>query len=225
LQSFLCSDIAAPVRWCGSSASPAKDVTVGATDRPLEDGDPPRRTLDVASLKALAHPMRAELFRTLQSEPATSAQLADRFDSNTGTVSWHLRQLARYGFIEDVPDRGRGRERWWRARTAGTTLDVREDGIVDDPVALEAARWYARDAMTAVWGRVQHWIDGVERWSETWIGASVLHDVTFEMSPSELLALQRELAEVIDRHRQAARPGPDSRPVQAAFQVFPVGDP
>ncbi len=35
--------------------------------------------------------------------------------ANTGTTSYHLRQLEKYGFIEEIPDRSTGRERWWRS--------------------------------------------------------------------------------------------------------------
>jgi hypothetical protein len=30
-------------------------------------------------------------------------------------MKYHLRELADHGFVEEVPERARGRERWWRA--------------------------------------------------------------------------------------------------------------
>lgn len=51
--------------------------------------------------------------------PATSATLARALGLNTGSTSYHLRELARYGFVEETPESGHGhrhgRERWWRA--------------------------------------------------------------------------------------------------------------
>ncbi|WP_433262166.1 helix-turn-helix domain-containing protein [Actinosynnema sp. CS-041913] len=47
--------------------------------------------------------------------PATSASLARALDLNTGATSYDLRELARHGFVEEMPDRAHGRERWWRA--------------------------------------------------------------------------------------------------------------
>lgn len=186
----------------------------------------PRMTLDAASLKALAHPLRVSLFRALSEGPATSAQLAQRMGSNTGTVSWHLRQLAKFGFIEDAPDHGNARERWWRARVAGTTMDIRHGGIIEDPVTLEAARWYARDSLRSLWTRLQHWIDTAEGWSEEWMGASVLHERTVTLTPEQLQALRQELFEVVDRHLRDAAPGTaDARRVQLALQAFPTGEP
>ncbi|AXK31720.1 ArsR family transcriptional regulator [Streptomyces armeniacus] len=81
-----------------------------------EEEPPPRRVGDPESLKALAHPLRLKILRALgTSGPATSTTLAERLGENTGTLSYHLRQLERGGFIEDVPGRTGGRERWWRA--------------------------------------------------------------------------------------------------------------
>ena len=46
--------------------------------------------------------------------PATSTTLAEALGESTGTTSYHLRVLAGAGIIEEVAERARGRERWWR---------------------------------------------------------------------------------------------------------------
>ncbi|XVQ15589.1 hypothetical protein ACQP1W_24580 [Spirillospora sp. CA-255316] len=45
----------------------------------------------------------------------TLKALAGALDLNTGATSYHLREPARRGFVQDVPERARRRERWWRA--------------------------------------------------------------------------------------------------------------
>lgn len=77
---------------------------------------PPRRVIgDVKRWKAMSHPLRREMLRHLgQHGAATSTTIADALAENTGTTSYHLRVLADAGVIEEVPGRGRGRERWWR---------------------------------------------------------------------------------------------------------------
>lgn len=97
---------------------------------------------DLAKLKALAQPRRQGMLQHLTLHGhATSATLARALGLNTGSTSYHLRELARYGFVEEVAtetvtgaepearagvaeaetegqtDRvpGHGRERWWRA--------------------------------------------------------------------------------------------------------------
>jgi DNA-binding transcriptional ArsR family regulator len=83
----------------------------------MADQGEPRELTDPAALKALAHPLRQRILRQLDREgPATSTTLAKALGENTGATSYHLRQLAEHGFVDEVPDRGRSRERWWQAR-------------------------------------------------------------------------------------------------------------
>ncbi|MFD6751547.1 helix-turn-helix domain-containing protein, partial [Streptomyces anthocyanicus] len=72
---------------------------------------------DLATLKALAQPRRQRILQHLTLHgPATSASLARELGLNTGATSYHLRELARYGCVEEQPEAdGHGRERWWRA--------------------------------------------------------------------------------------------------------------
>lgn len=69
------------------------------------------------NLKGLAHPLRLQLLAALRQDgPATATLLAQRFNESTGATSYHLRQLARHGFIEpDIAHAAGGRERWWKA--------------------------------------------------------------------------------------------------------------
>jgi DNA-binding MarR family transcriptional regulator len=73
---------------------------------------------DPGRLKALSHSLRRRILRQLSTGgPATSTTIGEALGANTGTTSYHLRQLEKYGFIEEIPERSTGRERWWR-RTA-----------------------------------------------------------------------------------------------------------
>ncbi|MFH8559325.1 ArsR/SmtB family transcription factor [Streptomyces sp. NPDC017988] len=77
---------------------------------------PPEELSDLRVLKALAQPRRQQMLQHLTVHgPATSATLARALGLNTGATSYHLRELARYGFVEERPGSGHGRERWWRA--------------------------------------------------------------------------------------------------------------
>lgn len=75
-----------------------------------------------AALRALAHPLRPRLLGLLRSRgPATATKLAEHFGLSSGDTSYHLRQLARFGLIEEE-DTGSRRERWWRATAPATTF-------------------------------------------------------------------------------------------------------
>ncbi|PRX92296.1 ArsR/SmtB family transcription factor [Allonocardiopsis opalescens] len=65
----------------------------------------------------LGHPLRAALMELLRAQPTlTSTEAARRLGESSGACSFHLRQLARAGHIEDAGP-ARGRARPWRLRT------------------------------------------------------------------------------------------------------------
>lgn len=71
---------------------------------------------DARRWKALGHPLRGAMLAHLDTHgPANSTTLADALGESTGTTSYHLRVLADADVIEEIPERARGRERWWRA--------------------------------------------------------------------------------------------------------------
>ncbi|MEU5688421.1 ArsR/SmtB family transcription factor [Streptomyces venezuelae] len=80
------------------------------------EAEGPRELSDLRVLRALAQPRRQQMLQHLTVHgPATSATLARALGLNTGATSYHLRELARYGFVEETRGSGHGRERWWRA--------------------------------------------------------------------------------------------------------------
>ena len=70
---------------------------------------------DPGRLRALSHPLRRRILRELSIRgSATSTTIGEALGANTGTTSYHLRQLHKFGSIEEIPERSAGRERWWR---------------------------------------------------------------------------------------------------------------
>jgi DNA-binding transcriptional ArsR family regulator len=76
--------------------------------------EPEREILDLDALRLLAHPLRRRIEKELRRGPVTATSLAKALGESTGLTSYHLRELARHGFVEEVPELRRGRERWWR---------------------------------------------------------------------------------------------------------------
>jgi DNA-binding transcriptional ArsR family regulator len=93
----------------------------------MREPRPRREITDLGSLKLLANPMRYRMMDRLRQGPATSTTLARVLGLNTGVTSYHLRQMAEHGFIEEVPELSRGRERWWRARPLDLRFPRRSD--------------------------------------------------------------------------------------------------
>ncbi|WP_051084942.1 ArsR/SmtB family transcription factor [Kribbella catacumbae] len=78
--------------------------------------DPRRRRLldDPLAIRAMAHPVRLDLQGLLGKEgPLTAADAARRLGISQALASHHLRQLAKYDFVEPAPGKD-NRERPWR---------------------------------------------------------------------------------------------------------------
>lgn len=193
------------------------------SERPSHPSDPgePVRHIDARSLRGLAHPLRMRMLELLKLDgPATSTRLAERLGENTGTVSWHLRQLAEHGFIEEVADRGTKRERWWQAVRERRTLNSTE--FRHDPDTRGALSVYMHELVQQTFGRVADYL--ADDWQGPWQGVGTLSDRTdLRMTPAQLEALSVELLAVIDRHAPApdAEPGADALPVIIQLQLFP----
>jgi DNA-binding transcriptional ArsR family regulator len=178
------------------------------------------RRLDARGLKALAHPLRVRMLGTLRNDgPATATQLAQRLGESTGTTSWHLRQLAEHGFIEEDPDRGTRRDRWWRARSRATELLVRD--FTDQPELLGVIGIYLQSVLENSFARAADFVAHGEDWSPAWQDAATFSDATLRLDPAGLQALNDELFAVIARHRAAAVA--DGELVIVQVQSFPRG--
>jgi DNA-binding transcriptional ArsR family regulator len=70
---------------------------------------------DPRAIRALAHPLRLDLLDVLVAiGPATAAQCGRVLGVPQANCSFHLRQLAKYGFAEDAGPGEDRRERRWR---------------------------------------------------------------------------------------------------------------
>ena len=151
-------------------------------------------TPDIAGLRALSHPVRLRMLALLRAEgPATATTLAVRLDLNTGATSYHLRQLAQHGFIEEDVERGNARDRWWRAAHQSTRTDFREEGVVDSDVEAyltTVAMLYA-DRMRAA-------VSEMAFLPDEWRTVGTLSDWELRLTPAQAEALVATLAETID---------------------------
>ncbi|WP_019886722.1 winged helix-turn-helix domain-containing protein [Streptomyces purpureus] len=177
------------------------------------------RALDPRSLRGLAHPLRIRLLQALRRHgPATASQLADPLGESSGATSYHLRQLAAHGFVEDAPERGKGRERWWQAAQQGTTFD--ESALRDaDPETRGAADVYLHEIATIHSQELSTWIGTRADWSDEWVAASDLSDFTLHVTPEQLRELDQKLHALI-RSYAFAEPG-DAERVRVHLHAFP----
>ena len=185
----------------------------------MTDEGRPRDLTESAALKALAHPLRQQMLRQLNRDgPATSTSLAQALGQNTGTTSYHLRRLAEQGFVEELPDRGRGRERWWQARSQDIRFPPRSRMDPDTRAAFdEFGRLGLSDDLEA-FARFQQQRDSLGDWGD----ALVFGRGALRLTLPELLRFWQDYLELYDRY--ATRPKPladDARWVLARFVAFP----
>lgn len=186
-----------------------------------------RRRLDTQALSGLAHPLRVRLFQSLtQYGPATATQLAERLGESSGSTSYHLRQLERYGFVETDPDRPSGRERWWR-RVPGTVLIDTPDRD-DDPAGYEAAKLVISEIQRGRQERHQRWLASSDEWPCEWTEAAGETGVNVTLTAAELKQLTEELNALIHSwsERASARQAPDdSLACEIQLATFPLPRP
>lgn len=154
--------------------------------------------LDAKGLRALAHPVRVQLIGLLRRHgPSTATRLAERLGVNSGTASYHLRQLGAAGFVEEDEERGNARERWWRS--------VHQATWFDDPVLAErepeATSTYLRSVAALYTLRAQRALDEFPTMPRAWREVFEMSDAVLRLTPAEAGALRTELREIIDRYR------------------------
>jgi DNA-binding transcriptional ArsR family regulator len=84
---------------------------------------------DPRAIRALAHPLRLDLLELLVAiSPATAARCGRILGVPQANCSFHLRQLAKYGFVEDAGHGRDRRERQWRVPDPRPTLRIAAGG-------------------------------------------------------------------------------------------------
>ncbi len=181
-------------------------------------------TLSPRSLRGLAHPLRVRLLASLRLDgPATASQLAQRLGESSGATSYHLRQLAAHGFVEDDPERGKGRERWWRSSHQGTYFDesLRHD---PDPAVRGAADLYLHEHATLHAQELSTWLGTMAEWPKEWTESADMSDYTLRLTPELTAELNQKLEALIESYRPLAVDAdtPNSARVRMHTHIFPT---
>ncbi|MFH9352020.1 ArsR/SmtB family transcription factor [Kitasatospora sp. NPDC017646] len=170
-------------------------------------------TEDIVRTGALPeHAVRTALLELLAERGTlTSTEAAARLGYSSGLCSFHLRQLARYGLIEEAPATD-GRARPWRLPpdqppAADGGFDELARGLEDE----SHRRWLARRA------------DAPAEWQQDEAFSAVVH-----LTPEELTAVADAVRQLLARYRDrdtdpGARPA-GTRPVAAVTRLFPLLD-
>lgn len=109
---------------------------------------PDRRPATRAEARALAHPLRLRIIRLCLDEALTNREIADRLSQQPATVLYHVRTLAKTGFLVAEPERrGRrgAREIPYRSTRKSWGLTLPPD-LAANAAVIDAARAEIVDA-------------------------------------------------------------------------------
>jgi DNA-binding transcriptional ArsR family regulator len=188
-------------------------------------GEPPGAVSwlkDPRALRAYAHPVRMALMGLLRTEgPLTATRAAELLGESSGTCSFHLRQLAKYGLVEEAGG-GTGREKPWRATAPFTSWQ----DASEDPEMAAAAGLLGRAQVQYYFEQVTRWLDRSAAEPPHWRDASIFGDRILYVTAGELTDLRRRIMclvdEYFDRTQDPALRPEDARQVTYVHLTFPA---
>lgn len=182
------------------------------------------RVLDAGALRALAHPLRVKIYDILsQYGPQTASSLAERLGESSGSTSYHLRALAKHELIQEVADRGSGRERWWERPVGGVSFASAE--ALKTPSGKAATQIVMNEFFKLRQEQLMHYIgQGLTSETEDWQEGSMISTATARLTPEQSTELSRKIMALIDDavDKYRSQTGENVRPVTIRADVFPL---
>jgi DNA-binding transcriptional ArsR family regulator len=170
---------------------------------------------------ATAHPIRFRIFELLREGPSTASRLGRRLGESSGTASYHLRFLGRAGAIEEAPELGSKRERWWR-RPDHLQLIPTDDDLEGRAISARLfALFFARDAEFR-----RRFVAALPEVDSDWQQGAFVGNWQVSLTPAEASELGARILPLIDEYRRRSDPPPGAAEALISFSALPwLGDP
>src|SRR5580692_1382446 len=162
----------------------------------------PIKLTDPRMMRALAHPARIAIWTHLALHgPATATECADVAGLSPSACSYHLRALARYGFVEEDPDSAAdGRQRPWRVRIISMSFDEGEPG---QPGALRAAGRLLTESLLTRFDEMRaEYLARADRYPAEWRNVAGFNQDVLHVTVAEATALQDEIKALLASYRR-----------------------
>jgi hypothetical protein len=190
-------------------------------DGPGSPGNPVKLT-DPRMMRALAHPARIAIWAYLGLHgPATATECAEVAGLSPSACSYHMRALARYGFVEeDLDSAADGRQRPWRARIIAFSLT---DGPDQSAAVRLASRMLVETLRASVDETRARYQDRKSEYPAAWQAAAGEMLDVMHVTPDELNKVREQLREIIAPYRRmdpAERPTA-VLPIQVMLDMYP----
>jgi len=182
---------------------------------------------DPLAIRAMAHPLRLELMSLIgRLGRATTADAARELGISHGLASHHLRQLAKYGFVEQVTGKDHREKPWrmtatsynWRAAT-GTSEGTGAVDLLEQALAEQALE------------RFLDWQQRRKGWPREWQEHTGIGNSTIYLTQAELADLAEAMDALVNRYANerplddvASRP-PGALPVNLTLFAIPGSEP
>ncbi len=176
-------------------------------------------------MRVLAHPARLSLLEYLGQRPegATATECASVVGLSPSATSYHLRALAKAGFIAEAPSRGDGRERVWQAPHARYDLDSGPQASAEQ---IEAETALVELVLARQNDKVRQFLNVARNGPHEWYEASNVSDRTLLVTPRELKRLIAQIEELTKplTRRDRDRPPKGARPVSFQIRAVPTAE-
>ncbi|NRQ40128.1 winged helix-turn-helix transcriptional regulator [Nonomuraea sp. NN258] len=178
---------------------------------------------DPKAMRALAHPARLLILNKLVSGvTATATEVAEIAGITPSAASYHLRMLAKYGFVEDAPPRGDGRERLWKAVDRSLAVGVLPDDQPDVRAAKNLLIKVFRDEANREAERaLAHHAQESEEWRE----AIRFSRTIIRVDAAEMAGIYGEIEKLLEpyiaRYRDERSAPLGARVAEAQVSLFP----
>jgi predicted ArsR family transcriptional regulator len=161
-----------------------------------EDAPMTSRTItDARAMRALAHPVRIALIEALvHAGTLTATQASQILGESPANCAFHLRTLAKYGYVEEAGG-GRGRERPWRR--VNESLRITDEH--DDPQAAIAAGELEKFFLDTVMERARASLSRQAHWPAEWRNQGLgMEESMMYLTPEEARQLREDTARLLE---------------------------
>ena len=171
--------------------------------------DTHREVTDPRAMRALAHPVRLALIEALaDAGTLTATEAGERVGESPANASFHLRQLAKYGFVEELERQGRRRP--WKLKQLG----MRFTDVQEDPKTAAAARNLDRMMRERYLARAERALSERHALPREWQEVTGANQFRFYLTPEELReaddAIVNLLLERFGDRRDGSKPHPEN---------------
>jgi Helix-turn-helix domain len=198
----------------------------------LDDKDPSGEAFaeaqtvsDARRLRALTHPVRLALIGKLVLHgPLTAAAASELIGEPPSTCSFHFRQLAKYGVVEEAGG-GKGRAKPWQMTTTGFSITAAEDP--ESQIAGDALHRMVQEQLIESY---RTWLNTKASYPRRWQDAADDSGYTLYLTVEELEQLTRDMTAVLmplflERMADPSKRPAGSVPVQLLMLAHPTAHP